>query len=95
MDDAAVIALTLYWLLNDEQFDNAIAYGHWPGGESILNEADQLRQLIFREQAQLFPDSASQIGSQLVWGVIKRIAEQGPETLWQNYWKEQYRIETA
>lgn len=89
VDDGAVLALTLYWLLRQDGFDKAILYSHWPGGNSIIGETSALKHQIWREQDRLFPDSRRQIGFRLVWKVIERIANDGPEALWQNYWKEQ------
>ena len=95
VDDGAVLALTFCWLLRQDEFDKAILYSHWPGGDTIINETDRLRQYIADEQEALFPKSRRQIGFKLVWKAIERIAEDGPEALWQNYWKEQHRSEAA
>ena len=94
VDDGAVIALSLYWLLHQTEFDSAILYSLWPAGQAISDEIDGLKQIIWNKQADLFPDSRGQIGHELVWKIIERIAVEGPEALWQNYWKEQYRSET-
>lgn len=93
VDDAAVLVLTLYWLLQQEDFDNSIAFAHWPGGADLSTEVDRLKMYIWTIHEHIFPDARWQMGSKLVWGVIKRIADKGPEALWQNYWKEQYRAE--
>ena len=95
VDDGAVLALTFCWLLRQDEFDKAILYSHWPGGDTIINETDRLRQYIADEQEALFPKSRRQIGFKLVWKAIERIADDGPEALWQNYWKEQHRSEAA
>ena len=89
VDDGAVLALTLYWLLRQTEFDKAVLYSHWPGGDSIIAETNELKQHIWEQQDALFPDSRRQIGFKLVWKVIERIAHDGPEALWQNYWREQ------
>lgn len=93
VDDSAVLILTLYWLLQQTNFDRSIIIGHWPGGEELVAEVDRLKRHIWTEQERLFPDSKWQMGSRLVWKVIERIADNGPEALWQNYWKEQFRTE--
>ncbi|MCY3916715.1 MAG: hypothetical protein OXG49_11940 [Chloroflexi bacterium] len=93
VDDGAVLALSLVWLLQQDDFDPAILNHHWPNGASIRDEASKLNQHLLQNHEILFPDSRGQIGSRLVWGVIERIAEFGPEALWQNYWKEQSTIE--
>lgn len=89
VDDGAVLALTLHWLLRQDRFDKAILYSHWPGADTIIGETDELKHHIWKSQKHLFPDSRRQIGFGLVWKVIERIANDGPEALWQNYWKEQ------
>ncbi len=90
VDDGAVLALTVYWLLQHEAFDRSLLLRHWPGGESISSEIQDLKEYIWKKQADLFPESRTQMGHQLVWKIIERIAVYGPEALWQNYWKEQY-----
>lgn len=89
VDDGAVVALTLYWLLQRNDFDREVIYSHWPGGASIIGESQELMQHIWDFHEALFPDARGQLGHKLVWKVIKRIATDGPEALWQNYWKEQ------
>ncbi len=93
VDDGAVLVLTLYWLLRQDDFDKATLYSHWPGGDSIHSETNDLKQLIWNKQADLFPDSRSQLGYKLIWKVIERIAVDGPEALWRNYWQEQQQSE--
>ena len=95
VDDGAVLALTLYWLLRQESFDKTIVYSHWPGGAGIIDETDKLKRHIWDKQDALFPDSRHQIGYKLIWKVIERIAYDGPEALWQNYWREQSASEVA
>ena len=93
VDDGAVLTLTLYWLLQQQNFDKSIIFGHWPGGDALVAEVERLKAHIWTEQERLFPEARWQMGSGLVWRVIERIAETGPEALWQNYWKEQFRTE--
>lgn len=90
IDDGAVLVLTVYWLMQQENFDRSLLFAHWPGGESIVGEIQELKERIWEKQADLFPESRNQLGHQLVWKIIERIAVDGPEALWQNYWKEQY-----
>ena len=89
VDDGAVLALSLFWLLQLNDFDNEIANSHWPGGASIFDEVSTLKHHLWENHDTLFPDSRGQFGFMLVWKVIERIAVDGPEALWQNYWKEQ------
>ncbi len=93
VDDGAVLALSLTWLLRQEDFDLTTIDRHWPGGSSIREEAINLNRRLAENHEILFPDARGQIGSRLVWRVIERIAEFGPEALWQNYWKEQSSLE--
>ena len=95
VDDGAVLALTLFWLMQQGDFDKAILFRHWAGGDSIVGEIQELKRHIWTQQSALFPDSRNQMGHDLVWKVIERIAIDGPEALWQNYWKEQYSHGTA
>ena len=91
VDDAAVLVLTLHWLLQNDQFEKELLYSHWPGGESIFEEIEGLKQHIWAWQEELFPDTKRQFGSKLVWKSLQRIASDGPEALWQNYWQEEFR----
>ncbi len=91
VDDGTVLALTLHWLTQKDQFDKQILFSHWPGGEGLLEEIEELKRHIWEWQADLFPDAQRQFGSKLVWKVLQRIADDGPEALWQNYWQEEYR----
>lgn len=94
MDDGAVLALTMYWLLRQDGFDTSILYDHWPAKDALVGEINDLKTHIWDEHDLLFPDSRLQIGYGLVWKVIARIVDDGPEVLWQNYWKEQSARET-
>ena len=91
VDDGTVLALTLHWLTQNKHFDKEILFSHWPGGASILEEIEELRAHIWTRQSDLFPDDKRVFGSNLVWNVLQRIADEGPEALWQNYWQEEYR----
>lgn len=91
VDDGAVLVLTLYWLVRQDQFANEILISHWPGGDSILDEIEALKQHIWEWQTDLFPGASRQFGSKLVWKALQRVAIYGPEALWQNYWQEEYR----
>ena len=90
VDDAAVLVLTLHWLLHKAELDKEILQDCWQQEKSAVNEIERLYKFIFENHVKLFPDSPSQIGKYLVWAAIRRIADVGPEALWQNYWKEVY-----
>ena len=93
VDDGAVLALSLYWLLQQDDFDLALLANHWPGGASVRQEAFDLYNHRIENHEVLFPDSRRHIGSRLVWKVIERISTKGPEALWENYWREQSATE--
>ena len=93
VDDGAVLALSLYWLLQQDDFDDKLLASHWPGGASVRQEAVDLEKHLSENHEVLFPDSRRHIGSRLVWKVIERITEKGPEALWENYWREQSATE--
>lgn len=90
VDDASVLALTLYWLLRQPNFDKSIMNACWQGDASIEDEIDRLRNFIFENHDNLFLDTPGRPGQHLVWAAIRRITDVGPEALWQNYWKEAY-----
>ena len=90
VDDAAVLTLTLYWLLRQPTFDKSILQACWQLDTSAEDEVERLCKFTFENHDKLFPDAPGQIGSDLVWAAIERIADIGPEALWQNYWKEAY-----
>ena len=90
VDDSAVLALTLYWLLRQPSFDSSIMQASWQRDTSVEDEIDRLYRFIFDNHDKLFLDTPGQFGKNLVWAAIRRIADIGPEALWQNYWKEAY-----
>ena len=90
VDDAAVLALTLHWLLQKTKLDKDILQDCWHNKKSAEEEIERLYIFIFENHVKLFPDSHGQIGKYLVWSAIRRIPDVGPEALWQNYWKEAY-----
>lgn len=90
VDDAAVLALTLYWLLRQPTFDNSILHACWQRDTHVEDEVEHLYKFIVDNRAKLFPDTPGQFGRHLIWEPISRIATDGPEALWQNYWKEAY-----
>ncbi len=94
VDDGAVLAISLYWLLQQDSFDKAVIVRHWPAGASIIEEIAELKRHIWEHQQALFHDSRGQIGYHLVWKAIERIATEGPEALWQNYFREQSAAES-
>jgi len=90
VDDAAVLALTLYWLLHQPSFDISILRSCWHRDTNVEDEVEQLYKFIVDNRGKLFPDTPGQFGRHLVWAPISRIATDGPEALWQNYWAEAY-----
>ena len=90
VDDAAVLALTLYWLQRQPSFDKSILQACWQRETIIEVDLERLYKFISDNQDKLFLDVPGQFGSNLVWAAISRIADIGPEALWQNYWKEAY-----
>lgn len=90
VDDAAVLALTLFWLLSQDQFDKAVLQDCWQQNGRAEFEVERLYNYICENHDTLFPDSYGHMGNSLVWAAIRRIADEGPEALWQNYWKEAY-----
>ena len=90
VDDAAVLALTLHWLLRQPEFDKSILQDCAQLGPDVVDEIDRLHKYIFHNHDKLFLDARGKFGSNSVWAAIKRIADTGPEALWQNYWTEAY-----
>lgn len=90
VDDAAVLTLTLHWLLRQPKFDRAMLVDCWRQDTSLEDEIVGLYEFILKNHDKLFPDAPGQIGRHLVWYPISRITDIGPEALWQNYWKEAY-----
>ena len=75
VDDAAALALTLYWLDNTGIIDPAISREHWGGKEDPIKVTNALYQSFIENHETLFTDK--------VWAVIGAIAEEGPRVLWQ------------
>ena len=90
VDDAAVLALTLYWLLRQKNFDKSILQACWQQDTGAVEEIERLYKFIVDNHDKLFLDEPGHFGSNLVWAAIRRIADIGPEALWQNYWAEVY-----
>ena len=90
VDDAAVLALTLQWLLHQPSFDKSAVQDCRQLEPNVEDQVSRLSKFIFRNHDKLFLEAPGHLGSQLVWAAIKRISEVGPEALWQNYWKEAY-----
>ena len=90
VDDAAVLVLTLYWLLNVRDLEEDTLRHHWQGDTDIVSEIDRLEAYIRENNELLFLDTRIQLGDNLIWATIRRVATEGPEALWQNYWKEAY-----
>ena len=90
VDDAAVLALTLYWLSQEPKFDKSILHSCWQQDTDIQDEVNRLCKFISDNHERLFRDSQGRHMGNFVWNPIERISEIGPEALWQNYWKEAY-----
>ncbi|MDE2748957.1 MAG: hypothetical protein OXI34_08340 [Chloroflexota bacterium] len=90
VDDAAVLFLSLYWLCRDGNLDESIVQENWDNPTDIIGYISKQVKFIRDNHTKLFPDSPHQFGDKLVWATIRRIATDGPEALWQNYWKEAY-----
>ena len=90
VDDGAVLVLTLYWLLHHSGFEADIVRSNWPVDNDIISEIDRLEKYIQDNNEALFKGSGLRFGESLIWATIRRIATEGPEALWQNYWKEAY-----
>ena len=90
VDDAAVLTLTLHWILRQSTFDSSILQSCWQQETSAEDEVERLYKFIFDNHDKLFLDERGQFGRSLVWAAIRRIADIGPEALWQNYWAEAY-----
>lgn len=90
VDDGAVLVLTLYWLWRHRGVDEEILRSLWQSDSDIIGEIFRLEQYIRNNSALLFADSRPQLGQNLTWEPISRIATEGPEALWKNYWKETY-----
>ena len=75
IDDAAVLALTLYWLDNNGIIAPEILREHWVGKEDPIKVTNDLYQSFLENHKILFSDE--------VWSVISSIAEKGPRVLWQ------------
>lgn len=74
VDDAAVLAFTLYWLDNTGIIDPAILREHWVGKQDPIKVTNDLYQRINNNHKTLFSDE--------VWAIIGAIAENGPKVLW-------------
>ena len=90
VDDAAVLVLTLGWLIEVNNIGSKLINEYWSGKEDVTQEIQRLNQYIQANNQSLFPAKRGTGGSDIVWATIRRIATEGPEALWQNYWKEAY-----
>ena len=76
VDDAAVIALTLYWLNNTGIVEQETLRAHWHGKGDPIKVIKDLCRRITNNHDKLFSDEA--------WATIGAIAENGPKALWKN-----------
>jgi len=90
VDDAVVIVLSLYWLCKHGNLDEALVQECWDYPTDIIGYISKEEKYIRDNHAKLFRDAPDDFGDNLVWATIQRIATNGPEALWQNYWKEAY-----
>ncbi len=75
-DDAAVIALTLYWLDNNGIIEQETLHEYWRGTGNVIKVINDLYRRIVNNHKNLFSDEA--------WAVIGAIAKEGPRVLWKN-----------
>lgn len=73
-DDAAVLALTLYWLVKNDIIERETLNAHWHGKGDLIKVTKNLYRRIVKDHT-LFNDEQ--------WAVIGAIAEKGPRVLWQ------------
>lgn len=90
VDDAAVLVLSLKWLCNQGNLDESIVQENWNNPTDIVGYISEQAKFIRDNHAKLFRDYPNHFGDKLVWATIRRIATDGPEALWQNYWAEAY-----
>ena len=76
VDDAAVIAFTLYWLNNTGIVEQETLRAHWHGKGDPIKVTKDLCRRITNNHDKLFSDEA--------WEIIGAIAENGPKALWKN-----------
>ncbi len=88
VDDAAVLFLSLYWLCKHGDLDESVLQENWNNPTDIMEYISEQVQFIRDNHTRLFPDTPNQLGNNLVWATISKVATEGPEALWQNYWKE-------
>lgn len=74
IDDAAVIAFTLYWLDHNRIIKPAILRQHWVGEGDPIKVTKALHRRIVKNRKKLFSDEE--------WEIISAIAENGPMVLW-------------
>ena len=75
VDDAAVLALTLYWLDSTVEVDPQFLRDHWVGKDEPFIVINDLYKIIVENHSEFFSDEA--------WEIISTIAEKGPRVLWQ------------
>ncbi len=90
VDDGAVLILSMSWLIQQENIGSELIKEHWTGKEDAGEEIRRLEQFIQDNHNLLFPDRRGSASRNIVWATIRRVAEDGPEALWQNYWAEAY-----
>lgn len=90
VDDVAVLVLSLNWLCKVGDLEETIVQECWNSPTDIISFIEEQEKYIRDNHVKLFRDSPNEFGDNLVWAAIKRISTEGPEALWQNYWKEAY-----
>ena len=90
VDDGAVLTFTLLWLRRKRGLKDNLLIHHWPKDSDVIDELDRLEQHLKASKDLLFSQSKPEFGDNLVWATLRKIETEGPEALWQNYWKEAY-----
>ncbi len=84
VDDGAVLVMTMSWLIKHENLDSELVNEHWSGKDDAIKEIQTLENYINSNHQALFPARLRASGTIDVWPKIRRVAEKGPETLWQD-----------
>ncbi len=76
IDDAAVLAFTLHWYLQQADELHEVLPDHWPAETDPVEFVENMHTFILDSHQDMFSDE--------VWHVIRGVAEAGPQTVWKH-----------
>ena len=85
LDDVAVLAFSLNWIINNSEIEEQIYIEHWAEENNPIQFIDQLQIYIHEIHDTFF--------SEEIWARLQPIVTNGPEALWKDSFTEEHENE--